>query len=325
MSLQPASMPIPLALQRLRADLDASAPGPWPRGVIGAHATDGRALYAYPEIAGYWLQWASRRTAVAAVHGTAVLDWLAQAQLPHGGWPTRIGAITDDPTYAAADYLYDHAMLWQGLQAWGQWRGDPRARALGRAAWAALDRYLDGGQLRVGRGALPPRWSGQGGPFLLKALAYLRHGEGRVARAAQAAIPDLAEQALACPHREAHPQLYAIEGLLLLGEFDMARRALQALLDAHGGPPGLRESVTGGARRSDVLAQALRAALLLDAGAASMSVWQRVALELAERVDGRGRIPFAPRADACPTWAALFVEQALALYSGEPCDADALI
>jgi hypothetical protein len=262
---------------------------------------------------------------VDAEHGAAVLDWLDRVQRPQGGWPTRIGATADDPTYAAADYLYDHTMVWQGLRAWGEWRGDRRALELSRIAWAALDRYLNGGQLRVGRGALPPRWSGQGGPFLLKAFAYLRHGEGPVAKAAQAAIPELVGQALACPHREAHPQLYAIEGLLLLGEFGPAQRALQALLGAHGGPAGLRESIDGGGRRSDVLAQALRAALLLDADAARKSTWRTLALELAQRVDARGRIPFVPLAETCPTWAALFAEQALALYSGERFDADLLI
>lgn len=112
-------MSISLALQRLRDDLGAARPGPWPRGVIGAHAADGYALYAYPETAGYWLQWASRRAAVDAEHGAAVLDWLDRVQRPQGDWPTRIGATVDDPTYAAADDLYDHTMVWQGLRVWG--------------------------------------------------------------------------------------------------------------------------------------------------------------------------------------------------------------
>ena len=311
------------ALARLRAELGARGGAAWPRGVVGAHAADGSALYAYPEIAGYWLQWASARADVAAGHADSVLDWLAGARLGGGAWPTRVGAAASDPAYASADYLYDHAMLWLGLRRFGLARQSQRALALADSVWEALGRYLEDGRLIAGRGVLPPRWSGQLGPFLLKACAHLRHGTGGVAQAAAAAVPQLAAQTLAQPHREAHPQLYAIEGLLLLGQREPARQALDALLAAHGGVARLCESVDGGARRSDVLAQALRAALLL--GFPRSADWQDLAAELAARVDVHGRLPFVPFADARPTWAALFAEQARGLWCGEAVAAEDLV
>ena len=303
------------ALTRLRRDLACRETSTWPRGVVGAHAADGSALYAYPEIAGYWLQWASRREDVSSEHGEAVLDWLQRAWLPEGGWPTRVGGSGHDPAYRRADYLYDHAILWHGLREWALQRHAHRAVALADAAWEAAGRYLVDGRLVAGRGALPARWSGCGGPFLLKACARLRSGRGALAQAAAAAIPALAALTLAAPHAEAHPQLYAIEGLLLVGQAAAARQALEALLAAHGGAARLCESLDGGARRSDVLAQALRAALLL--GLPRSDDWAELAGELAARVDAHGRLPFVPFADARPTWAALFAEQALGLWCGD--------
>lgn len=311
------------ALARLRGDLARRGEGSWPRGAVGAHAADGGSLYAYPEIAGYWLHWASRRDDVSIDHGEAVLDWLQRAFLPEGGWPTRVGGPGMDPAYRQADYLYDHAILWHGLREWALQRHAHRAIALADAAWEAAGRYLVDGRLVAGRGALPARWSGCGGPFLLKACARLRQGRGALAQAAEAAIPALAALTLAAPHAEAHPQLYAIEGLLLSGQAAAARQALEALLAAHGGAARLCESLDGGARRSDVLAQALRAALLLKLPRSDD--WDELARELAARVDARGRLPFVPFADARPTWAALFAEQALALHAGEALPLEALV
>lgn len=311
------------ALPRLRGDLARRGESTWPRGAVGAHAADGSALYAYPEIAGYWLHWACRREDVSSEHGEAVLDWLQRTQLPEGGWPTRVGGSGHDPAYRRADYLYDHAILWHGLREWALQRHAHRAVALADAAWEAAGRYLVDGRLVAGRGALPARWSGCGGPFLLKACARLRAGRGALAQAAAAAIPALAALTLAAPHAEAHPQLYAIEGLLLIGQPASARQALEALLAAHGGAAHLCESLDGGARRSDVLAQALRAALLL--GLPRSDDWAGLAGELAVRVDAHGRLPFVPFADARPTWAALFAEQALGLWCGDPLAVEDLV
>lgn len=312
-------------LQRLRADLAARGGAGWPRGAVGAHAGDGSALYAYPEVAGYWLQWASARVDVENTHGAAVLAWLADAGRGDGAWPARIGAAGAE--YAATIYLYDHALLWHGLRCWALRRADALAAALADSAWSALARFNVDGGWRAAIGAPSARWSGQGGPFLLKALARVRAGEGALAEAARRALPECVEAALAKPHAEAHPQLYAIEGLLLLGEQAAARTAFDALLGAHGGLAALRERAGAGPRRFDVLAQALRVAAWL--GIAKGSTREREAMrlreELARAIDTRGRMPFAPGADHCPTWTALFAEQALALLGGEAIASEDLV
>ncbi|GMU42590.1 MAG: hypothetical protein AMXMBFR25_05760 [Lysobacterales bacterium] len=329
-------------MRRLRADLVGVGAQRWPRGAVGAHARDGRALYAYPEIAGYWLQWASARADVDRGHGEAVIAWLAGARRDDGAWPARVGCAVD--FHADAVYLYDHTMLWQGLRCWARARRSAAADALAGAAWQVLARFHVDGRWRPAFGAAPARWSGQGGPFLLKALVRLRNGGGALADAARAAIPALAAEALATPHRQAHPQLYAIEGLLLLGDGAAARAAFDALLCAHGGADRLHEqdrrdtpAHARGPQRHDVLAQALRIAHWLagpvdtgpssDDGAVVGAAGRRenplpqacrqVADELAAAIGGDGRIAFAPGADHCPTWTALFAEQALALHAGE--------
>lgn len=308
-------------LARLRGDLLTTSPGPWPRGAVGAHGVDGSARYAYPEIAGYWLQWASARVDVDAAQGAAMLAWLESAHRADGAWPARVGEFA--AMHAHAIFLYDHAILWHGLRCWARRRGDRTASRLADAAWQALASFHGDGGWRAALGRAPARWSGAGGPFLLKALARLLHGEGALATAAQAAIPALVEAALAAPHAPAHPQLYAIEGLLLLGEAACARSAFAALIGAHGGPRTLREEPGRGPRRADVLAQALRLGHWLDAATPSRrspcmsaSDLADLADELASAIDGRGRIAFAPGADHCPTWTQLFAEQALALHAG---------
>ena len=67
----------------------------------------------------------------------------------------------------------------------------------------------------------------------------------------------------------------------------------------------------------------MSAALLL--GLARSGEWAELAGELAARVDAGGRLPFVPFADARPTWAALFAEQALSLWCGEALAAEDLV
>jgi hypothetical protein len=309
--------PLAAAVQRLRSDLGARLPfGGWPRGVVGATAASGVVRHGYPEIAGYWLHWASRRDDVADDLGAAVVDWLRQNQRPDG-WPTRVGATALDPAHGQASYLFDHVMLWHGLQHWGRARGSAPALALGDRAWQQSRQFSVNGDLVAARGAHGGRWSGRVGPFLLKVCARARHGDDEFGAACQRALPTLVATALAQPHVEAHPQLYAIEGLIELGERGAATEALRALIVAHGGIGSVRETVDAGPRRSDVLAQLLRAGLLLDLADRSDPHWSALATELAQRIDARGRLPFAVPGDDCPTWAALFAEQALTLWRGQ--------
>jgi len=310
-------------LERLRGDLGGVIDGDVPRGAVGAFNARGQVLYGYPEVAGYWLQWASGREEVAQFAGEQVLDWLAGTLSSSGGWPTRIAG--DRIAGEAVAYLFDHAMLWHGLQHWAIRRGSGMARQLAIQALAATQRFVVNGQLEASIGPMPSRWSARVGPFLLKVCARLRDAPGPIGAACAAAEPTLVEQCMLSPHVETHPQLYAIEGLIVMGRMADARMALEDLCVRCGGADGIRESTRGGPRRSDVLAQLLRAALLLGMASREDSGWAALAGELLGRIDKNGRLPFSDSSIARPTWAALFCEQALALWHGEPVAAEELV
>jgi hypothetical protein len=311
------------ATARLRADLvleDLYAG--LPRGAVGRFASDGSPQFAYPEIAGYWLRWCASQPELDAA---PLLDWLAATRDDEGFWPTRLavtGAPLDDEWQTLA-CLFDHAMLWDGLQQLAGRRGCRFARDLAQDLRRTLATFASEGALLpvhvVVPATLPPsqHWSRNGGPFLLKACARLRGVDDALGRVAVASVGELAGRALWAPHHEAHPQLYAVEGLLELGYINAARMAFSALMVAYGGPSGLREQVHGGPRRSDVLAQALRVAAILGVTDAS---WRSLTAELVARVDENGRLPFAeagsPHHRDCPTWASLFALQALEACQG---------
>lgn len=309
------------ALAALRRDL-AGAPGgnAVPRGAVGRFR-NGTAEFGYPEIAGYWLGWAAEQQDVSDPTGEAVISWLAPLQEPCGTWPTRPGSSETEHQHAR--YLFDHAMLWHGVGRWASSRASEKARDLHGQVTDALASFVDGAQLRSVRGPAPIRWSGQPGPFLLKALARIRHA-APILPMATGAIEEMIRQAFATPHRQAHPQLYAIEGLWLLGEPDLASQALRTLLDAHGGIEHLRESPGAGPQRNDVIAQALRAALLLDWPVQRQRHWARVHDRLVAGIPANGRLPFSANHEHAPTWAAMFAEQALRAWQGERIDKEEL-
>ena len=133
------------------------------------------------------------------------------------------------------------------------------------------------------------------------------------------------DAAIGQPHDETHPALYAIEGALGLPDRRAIAPFLPALsnqidiLLAHASVDGwLPESRTDtGAERLDVVAQALRVAVLLRARCVDWSPDAR-ALDkmrqlLVRYISPVGALPFAPQA-ATPqysVWCAMFAEQAL--------------
>lgn len=319
------------ALARLRAGLAADAMhSGWPIGVIGAISTDQNVLFGYPELAGYWLRWGSNKSYVSDRVGSAVVRWLAKRGSAREGWPTRVPAISLmlDRHYSKAQYLFDHVMLWDGAQRWGTARSDASALSLAESVRLFLDAFGNSGHVLhdppvVGHGCLPQRWSGRFGPFTLKLAARLMEQEGLLADLWRSKVPSLISLALEAPHKEAHPQLYAIEGMLELGYVKEAREALRSLFQAHGGPAGLREAVGCGPRRSDVLAQALRALCLCNMVTGCSEEAEEMAGELARLVDAQGLVRFSTKPDdSCrPTWVALFAEQALSAWLYEPLSA----
>ncbi|MGE4070618.1 MAG: hypothetical protein AB7E72_05530 [Lysobacterales bacterium] len=320
---------IKAALVRLREDL--VGPGHdlhWPRGVVGAFDQRQQVLYGYPEIASYWLRWASARSDVGDRSGNSVLTWLIRQYAQNQGWPTRVPAHRGDVSaeYADASYLFDHVMLWDGLQRWGRVRHSADALGLAQLAWERAQAFVVDGRVLAATGAISQRWSGQAGPFLLKVCARIQGRDGILADACAQARADWIAAALEQPHREAHPQLYAIEGLHELGLIAEARRAFGELLRAHGGVARVREQIDGGPRRSDVLAQLLRLGCVLGQANKADPDWSALASELAARVDARGRLPFAESANGTrPSWAALFCEQALSLWLDRADDRSLLV
>jgi hypothetical protein len=269
------------------------------------------------------LQWASHHPDVSRFDGERVVEWLADIQLAFGGWPTR--TARDGGGDATTSYLFDHAMLWNGLRCWANQRRSPMAQQLEVAALAATQRFVVSGELVAGFGAMPSRWSAQVGPFLLKACARLRGAKGPIGAACARAVPTLVQRTILSPHVEAHPQLYAIEGLIMLGHATQARTAFEDLCVRGGGVDGIRESTLGGPRRSDVLAQLLRAGLTLGVASREDPVWAALVDELLGRIDENGRMAFSDGDTPYPTWVALFCEQALTLWQGEPLGAGWLV
>jgi hypothetical protein len=312
------------AVERLLEDLSVSgAARGWPRGIIGAFSADGRPLYAYPEVAGHWLRWASSEPRVADETGLAVVRAL-EAMTDLGPWPTRV-YVTGEATpvhYRNRAFLFDHCMLWSGLRRWSQARGCKRASALARRLSQVLKMFVDGDRLvpcwPVPDQAAVPHWSTHGGPFLIKACVRLLSGAGVLSQVCARQAELLSEAALREPHVQAHPQLYAIEGLYESGRRELACQAFTALLRTHGGGSSIREQPNAGPRRADVLAQLLRIGCLLRQVDRRDPVWISLAGELAGRVDDEGRIPFAETVDPRPTWAALFALQALQCWLDQP-------
>ena len=181
----------------------------------------------------------------------------------------------------------------------------------------------------------PDRWSTRRGGYLAKAAAgVLTASEGLaqvgagVRNAAAATITASLDAAIGQPHDETHPRLYAIEGALAHPD----RRAVATLLPAltnqvdmllthavaHDG--ALPESHDApGVDRLDIVAQALRAAVLLRLRCVEWSpdphALEKMRHRLVHYITPSGSLPFAPRA-APPqynVWCAMFAEQALQL------------
>lgn len=317
------------AITALQDDLAGAIPGPWPRAAVGSFEA-GSARFAYPEIAGYWLTWAAGHERVRTATGAGVVAWLDATMDDQGRLPTRLGDTR--PPYAGTGYLFDHAMVRHGLAQWARHRHDARALQLHDRLAGGLRAFLAHGRLRASLGAANPRWSGRPGPFLLKPLARLRASAAQHGWPVQAWIEALVARALERPHREAHAQLYAIEGLWMLGENQAADHALGALLALHGGVTGLREVPGNGPWRNDVLAQALRMALLLDWPVRQEPGWITALRTLIAEVGPDGRVAFAREPDGIgtpveqgqPTWASLFTEQALRLWQADRIEVEEL-
>lgn len=323
--------------------------GPHEGAIAGVVCTSGTVAYVYPEIAGYDLQWLAWRAragdpaAPLAERAAAVQRWLrvwlADCQPPR----TRIHFVEEADWRNSAVFCFDLAMVLRGLASAagaGLIRRDAALIAeVGRNLTPLIgaDGEFDA-CFPVNAGAsVPQRWSTRRGPFLAKAAA----GVIAAVRAHPAAMPERVERAalatfdasvdalLARPHREAHPLLYALEGVLSLPGHPRLRELLPQLItrfgillasaDADGRLP---EALAGhaeeqGPARIDVAAQALRVGCLLERhggpGTVDSVAMGRLRRLLEAEVRPSGAVPFA--IGVAPTywntWAAMFADQAL--------------
>jgi hypothetical protein len=321
--------------------------------VAGTLQADGRAHYVYGEITGYYLHWlASLPDAAAAGRQPAemAIAWL-RSYLQGAGIPlTRIylrEALEDWRNEAL--FAFDLAMIAGGLAQIAE-SGVVR---LPSSLLSDLTRWLlclldDEGLMvcipRSASTALPPRWSTCGGAFTAKTasrillLARQTVLDERLLAACRARLRHIARLAEQNGLDMLHPTLYALEGCLLSPDADPQRLAawfdqIVALQHSDGSLP---ESLqTPEVRRTDIIAQALRMAVLLEARLAQPGRYRNAmdlfAGALLLRVRADGSVGFS--ADGKPeanVWAGMFTEQALRLYAAHaqgqplPLSADAL-
>jgi hypothetical protein len=325
--------------------------GPHAGGVAGAIDGDGRPLYIYPEITGYYLQWlawtASRRGATPALTQRAnaaqrwLASWIGRCDPPE----TRVHLRAHEAEWRnSASFCFDLAMVLRGVAsatAAGLIESDP---ALVERLYTQLSRLTaaDGEFLACNAPsgvALPDRWSTRRGGFLSKAAAavlaaarVLPQLPATLRAAAEATFAASIRTAIAHPHDETHPRLYAIEGALMLASHPAVVPALSQLtdqLDRLLRSARLRGALSetgaaGGAERLDIVAQGVRAACLLKPAAPGWSPDQR-ALDRMQHflvrytaLDGAVAFNTAAGPKLYCAWAAMFAEQALTLSGMAP-------
>jgi len=301
--------------------------------VIGSFDPDGRARYAYPEIAGYYLSWlASLEESDAApkmlrTRASAITQWLSHWLA--NGHPTRC-AMRPEPDWRNDGlFAFDLAMLLRGLTAAKSAALlPPEAEVLSAEVCALLCRLLDNrGELSPVlqlRSNLPQRWSTQVGAYQAKVgAALLLAGRNLtlpsvLVVSAHQLLRRCAEEANEPIHLESpHAALYSLEGLsigLALGVIgsqthnDLKRR-LSDLREP------LLEGISAGPKagafvRHDVVAQWLRLARLHRPEDPLIEDMERF---LCCAIAPGGAMPFAqaPHDQGACTWAAIFCDQAL--------------
>lgn len=340
-----------------RADRLARALAAWLRGggtqradgaYCGWQAPDGRLSYPYPEITGYILTFFAHETldAPERQRADAAASWLAD-RIDSGDYSCR-------PDHGDGGvFLFDIGMITHGLLSYGRRTGDQRLLASGRAAARFLLDHLPtrGHPHPLATGHRPertePTWSNSGSAHLLKLVQALISADGAgVTGAAQAAerlvdtvladpCPPSAAPVTTCPDSDLislHAACYAAEGLWI---WDTARRRPQARERAvritewvwqqqlTGGGFTTYAHRTGGPAsdrmQSDVLAQAIRLAKLLDLRPDGLGSAVSTLANSLHTYDDKAAVLYRPQA-AEPhrnSWSSMFAGQALRLCGAE--------
>ncbi len=319
-------------------------------GVVNYLSEDGVWNGLYPEICGYYLQF--------LVHAAPTDDTCyRQAAGRVAAWLDVEGGPAAEPLTlyfrdpADSDwrndclFAFDLAIILRGLRCVQRRWPDLLPPGLLSRYTASVARITSGGRLdshllRQGAstGPIPVKWSTTQGVHHVKAVAALGDLEASALEATglggviEATLRD--EQALLMREgearmREMHPYLYSIEGWLTVWarsqdadaignadrSFAMALRQLDPQTGAVPPVAGARDAVV----RADVLAQMLRAGIVLDAAdrldAATRTLWQaaRPPLEanLLSRLSPEGGLMFDVVGLHRNAWASMFGWQAL--------------
>lgn len=295
--------------------------------VVGWTDECGVPAFLYPEIAGYYLTWLAFLAEVqpetldsARQRAVALVEWLARVRngdLP----PTRVdtsGADGDD-WRSTARFVFDLAMVLRGLTSAVVLAGAP-AREL-QHRWSALvcEQFVSDRELVPYRAEstsrLPDRWSTRDDQHLAKAAAALlscRDAPERLSEAARHTLRRWAARKLTeVATEELHPALYRVEALLMEQvSLDVAAVDLATIIES---------LETSEPQRGDVLAQALRAGVILRAsgvpGAPSRGMLHDLRARLLEHATPRGSILFTRTGpEHHNVWATMFAHQALVLH-----------
>jgi hypothetical protein len=318
-------------------------------GVVSWLTKDGKWDGLYPEICGYYLQFAAQAAPAPGTGSDAVFRSAAQAVAK---WLDTVGGPAAEPLtmyhrdMADSDwrnmclFSFDLAIILRGFAAAeARWPGIVPAGAMDRYMTSikriVADGRLDSFLLRPGAASadLPVKWSTTQGVLHVKAVAALA-GLGRpdtdaiVAATVQDEAARFARDGVA-RMQGLHPFLYFIEGWLTLWGQTQDMRALANARTAFGMLLQQVDTMTGEAppianrrdmpTRSDVLAQALRAGVVLEAAGQLTGeigeMWQcrRPALHAAvlSRLAPEGGVIFDWVGQHRNAWASMFAYQAL--------------
>jgi hypothetical protein len=310
----------------------------------GWRAANGALSSPYPEITGYMLTFLAHEVLddFERQRADAASRWLA-SRIERGDRTCRMDR--EDGVY-----LFDIGMITNGLLSYGRRTADRRLLAAGRTAAAYLIEKLGDGPMVAGtrpRG-INPTWSTAGRAHLLKVLQALLsadvHGVPGAAEAAERLAGTADEMRPSagtvpvetCPGSELislHAACYAAEGLWVWSE---ARRVADARAQAahivewvwqqqlpDGGFTAYahRDGRPVGNRwQSDVLAQAIRLAVLLDLELDGLPTASEALANSVHDHDGQTAVLYWPQVAEAHSncWSTMFAYQALCLLSGEP-------
>ena len=312
-------------------------------GAVAGTVSDGNVSYVYGEITGYYLHWLASLAPADpgfAARASAATRWLEQYLAGDAMPLTRI--YLDKPVDDWRNnslFAFDLAMIAGGLAraaAHGliQLPVTLTARLVG---W--LQHFVDGEELKacIVRDkaiVLPVRWSTRGGSFTAKTasrillLARQTPIDSVLLNTCTKTLATVATSAQRNGLDMLHPTLYAIEGCLLAADADYEKLArwFDQIVSLQAPDGSLPESLqTPDVRRTDIIAQALRVAVLLQGLTEQPARYQeatcKFAVALCTRVRKNGSVGFtAGNIGEDNIWCSMFAEQALRLYAADVSD-----